>query len=52
MCIRDRDLIDELTQLAVHTSASVTLVSMDTEEGATLFDAFGGIVALLRYPIS
>jgi len=22
---------------------------MDTEEGATLFDAFGGIAAILRY---
>ena len=49
---RSMDLIDELTQLAGHTSASVTLISMDTEEGATLFDAFGGIAALLRYPIS
>ncbi|MAZ23522.1 MAG: peptide chain release factor 1 [Euryarchaeota archaeon] len=49
---RSMDLIDELTLLAGHTSASVTLVSMDTEEGATLYDAFGGIAALLRYPIS
>ena len=49
---RSMDLIDELTQLAGHTSASVTLISMDTEEGATLFDAFGGVAALLRYPIS
>ena len=49
---RSMDLIDELTQLAGHTSASVTLISMDTEEGATLFDAFGGITALLRYSIS
>ena len=49
---RSMDLIDELTVLAGHTSAAVTLISMDTEEGATLFDAFGGIAALLRYPIS
>ena len=46
------DLIDDLTILAGHTSAKVVLISMDTEEGATLSDAFGGIAALLRYPIS
>ena len=49
---RSMDLIDELTILSGHTSATVTLVSMDTEEGSTLFDAFGGIAAILRYPIS
>ena len=46
------ELIDELTILAGHTSAQVRLISMDTEEGATLKSAFGGIAALLRYPIS
>tara|TARA_Y100001960_G_scaffold323950_1_gene403313 strand:+ start:1022 stop:2269 length:1248 start_codon:yes stop_codon:yes gene_type:complete len=46
------ELIDELTILAGHTSAQVRLISMDTEEGATLNSAFGGIAALLRYPIS
>ncbi|MBD26136.1 MAG: peptide chain release factor 1 [Acidimicrobiaceae bacterium] len=49
---KSMDLMDELTILAGHTSASVTLVSMDTEEGATLYEAFGGIAALLRYPLS
>jgi len=43
------DLIDELTELATHTSAKVTLVSLDTEEGATLHNSFGGIAAMLRY---
>jgi peptide chain release factor subunit 1 len=46
------DLIDELTILAGHTSARVRLISLDTEEGSTLNSAFGGIAALLRYPIS
>ena len=46
------DLIDELTVLAGHTSAKVRLISLDTEEGSTLNTAFGGIAALLRYPIS
>ena len=49
---KSMDLIDELSEIAGHTSASVTLISMDTEEGATLYEAFGGIAALLRYPIS
>jgi len=43
------DLIDEMSMLAGRTSAGVSLISMDTEEGATLFDAFGGIAAILRY---
>ena len=45
-------LIDELTVLAGHTSAKVRIISLDTEEGATLNTAFGGIAALLRYAIS
>ncbi len=46
---RTMDLIDEMSMLAGHTSAKVSLVSMDTEEGATLNEAFGGIAAILRY---
>ena len=46
------ELIDELTVLAGHTSARVRIISLDTEEGATLNTAFGGIAALLRYAIS
>ena len=43
------DLIDELTELASHTSAKVILVSLDTEEGSTLSTSFGGIAAMLSY---
>jgi len=43
------DLIDELSNLAGHTSAKVILVSLDTEEGDTLYGSFGGIAAMLRY---
>ena len=43
---RTRDIIDELTELAGHTSAKVTLISMESEEGATLQTAFGGIAAV------
>ncbi len=49
---RTRDIIDELTELAGHTSAKVSLVSMDSEEGATLQTSFGGIAALLRYSLT
>ena len=49
---RTMDLIDELSVLAGHTSAQVKIISMDTEEGATLSTAFGGVAALLRYSIS
>jgi peptide chain release factor subunit 1 len=43
------DLIDELSTLAERTSSKVRLISLDTEEGATLDAAFGGIAAILRY---
>ena len=46
---RSMDLVDELSMLAGHISAKVSLISMDTEEGATLKDSFGGIAAILRY---
>jgi len=42
-------LIDELTILASQSSSKVKLISLETEEGATLMQAFGGIAALLRY---
>ena len=45
-------LMDELTTLAGHSSSKVKLISMDTEEGATLMEAFAGLGALLRYPWS
>ena len=49
---KTRDIIDELTELAGHTSAKVSLISMDSEEGATLQTSFGGIAALLRYSLT
>jgi peptide chain release factor subunit 1 len=45
-----RDLTDDLAELAKRSSASVKYISMDTEEGATLMTAFGGVAALLRWP--
>lgn len=49
---RTMDMIDELTVLAGHTSSKVSLISLDTEEGATLMTSFGGIAALLRYSLT
>lgn len=49
---RTMDMIDELTLLAGHTSSKVSLISLDTEEGATLMTSFGGIAALLRYSLT
>jgi peptide chain release factor subunit 1 len=45
-----RDLTDDLAENAKRSSASVKYISMDTEEGATLMTAFGGVAALLRWP--
>ncbi len=43
------DIVDELTGLADSSSTSVMIISDDFEEGAMLFNAFGGIAAILRY---
>jgi len=42
-------LIDEFVQLALKGNAEVLYISVDTEEGAQLFEGFGGTAALLRY---
>lgn len=47
----ERDMVQELAELAAATSSDVTLISADSEEGATLRNAFGGLAAILRYPI-
>jgi peptide chain release factor subunit 1 len=46
---KSQSLIDEFTTLAAHSSSNVQLISLETEEGATLMKGFGGITALLRY---
>lgn len=45
-------LIDELVELSGRTSAEVVYISEDSEEGASLKAGFGGLAALLRYPLS
>ena len=43
------DIIDELTALADQSSTTVRIISDDFEEGSMLYNAFGGIAAILRY---
>ena len=43
------DIVDELTELADSSSTSVMIISDDFEEGAMLYNAFGGVAAILRY---
>ena len=45
------DIIDELSDLAEKTGAKVELVSLDSEEGDSLYSAFNGIAGILRYPL-
>ena len=44
-------LIDELSVLAGKGNSNVSFVSTDTEEGSQLLQGFGGLAAILRYPV-
>ncbi|WP_292463609.1 peptide chain release factor aRF-1 [Methanolobus sp.] len=43
------DIVDELSELADQMATNVEFVSTDFDEGSQLFNAFGGIVAILRF---
>lgn len=43
------DIIGEFSELADKSSARVTFISTDFDEGSQLMTAFGGIAAILRY---
>jgi peptide chain release factor subunit 1 len=45
------DLIDDLSDLAEKTGCKIILVSLDSEEGASLHSAFSGIAGILRYSL-
>ena len=49
--IRSESLIDELTFLSTKSNTSISFISSDTEEGSQLLQGFGGLAALLRYPL-
>jgi peptide chain release factor subunit 1 len=44
-------LIDEFSILAAKGRSEVCFISVDSEEGAQLNAGFGGIAAVLRYPM-
>ena len=45
----ETDIIDEMTEFADSTGTKVMIISDDFEEGSMLYNAFGGIAAILRY---
>ncbi|MBS1194498.1 MAG: peptide chain release factor eRF/aRF, subunit 1, partial [Methanomicrobia archaeon] len=45
----ETDIVEELTQLADQSGSKVMIISDDFEEGAMLYNAFGGVAAILRY---
>jgi peptide chain release factor subunit 1 len=47
----EKDIVEELGELAAQTSAKVRIISAGSDEGELLFTAFGGMAALLRYRI-
>lgn len=47
--IERRDVVLELSELAEESGAKVEILSTESEEGAMLFNAFGGIAAILRF---
>ncbi|MAK20257.1 MAG: peptide chain release factor 1 [Euryarchaeota archaeon] len=49
--INSISLIDELSTLAGKGNSNVSFVSTDTEEGSQLLQGFGGLAAILRYPV-
>ena len=46
------DIIDEITKISEEFGTEVIFVSTDTEEGAQLYNAFGGMAAILRYKVN
>jgi peptide chain release factor subunit 1 len=40
-----------LSELAEQTGAKVALISRNSEEGDSLYRAFGGMAAILRYAV-
>ena len=49
--INSISLIDELSTLAGKGNSNVSFISTDTEEGSQLLQGFGGLAAILRYPV-
>ena len=48
----EQGTVKRLGEMAEKSKATVTIISTDSEEGISLQKAFGGLAAMLRYPIS
>ncbi|MCW4027687.1 MAG: peptide chain release factor aRF-1 [Candidatus Bathyarchaeota archaeon] len=48
----EKDIIEELADLAEQSGSEVEIVSTETEEGQMLWKSFGGIAATLRYKLT
>ena len=49
--LASHSMIDSLTSAAEESKTGVVYISVDTEEGAQLMEGFGGLAAILRYPM-
>jgi peptide chain release factor subunit 1 len=49
--VAEEDYVEGLFQRATGSGADVRLISTESEEGEMLVKAFGGVAALLRYPL-
>ena len=48
----EQGTVKRLGEIAEKSKSTVTIISTDSEEGISLQKAFGGLAAMLRYPIS
>ncbi len=49
--VSEEDYVESLFQKASDSGATVRLISAESEEGEMLSKAFGGVAAILRYPL-
>jgi peptide chain release factor subunit 1 len=49
---KNADMVEELFEQAQASSAKVRMISTESEEGEMLAKAFGGVAAILRYPLA
>lgn len=48
----EKDIVDELSEMADETGTKVELISGDSSEGEMLYRAFGGMAGLLRFKVN
>ena len=49
--VEEKELIEDLAQLAEQSNTEVEIISTETEEGQMLLKSFGGIAAILRFKL-